>query len=577
MFRDIAVTVFDFRKPVKNFSKSTKILMLAAAFALLLSSITEFLPIYLAPQLFQESGQNSINMQTLLTPFSSIQIFLASLFFSTITKIVLIVGLNYTSASISHEIGQGIMRGILDESYRSSFQKNKDAQLSNVTRKVDSITGGFVAPLFRLFSSAVLLISALVALIVTESYTVLGLISVIIFALMGIWITTKPVMRRINSDVRINLESTLLLANQGISASEEVRLYKLQDYFHQLFAEKDKTLRKAQALGQIIGLLPRQLLELIGIIGFVLGATLIFWLTNIDPLANEMGNTILIAGLAAYKGMPLITQFYSSITVLASNLAITKDLIESLNMSGNLKKDRVFVDEEIRIDASSDLRLCVNQVEFSFSTDKGAIFLPVTFDLETGQRIAIKADSGVGKSTLMRICAGLLQPSAGTCSLLKKGQDQQEDELLELSDFCSFVGQRSFIEDSNIERNVALANIDKPIQPEEIDRALYLACLDDFSSKGHKGVKYEVGLGGSKLSEGQKQRLALARAFYSNRPVYILDEVTSNLDQKTVVKLFTRAKLHFEKKILLVVTHDEWLLNTEFGNNTKVIFKPSSK
>ena len=164
---------------------------------------------------------------------------------------------------------------------------------------------------------------------------------------MIIWATSKPMISRINSEVKSNIESTLLLANQGINASEEVRLYKLQTYFHQLFTEKDRALRKAQALGQVIGLLPRQLLELIAITGFVFGSTLIYWLTNVDPMTNEIGNTFIIAGLAAYKGMPLITQFYSSITVLASNLAITKDLLSSFKMgakrgqrSAGVKKNR---------------------------------------------------------------------------------------------------------------------------------------------------------------------------------------------------------------------------------------------
>ena len=139
-----------------------------------------------------------------------------------------------------------------------------------------------------------------------------------------------------------------------------------------------------------------------------------------------------------------------------------------------------------------------------------------------------------------------------------------------------FCGTTHFIEDSNIERNVVLSSIDERVNSRRLDYALHLACLDEFSSKGEKGLKYEVGLGGSKLSEGQKQRLALARAFYSDRPIYLFDEVTSGLDRKTTAKLFARSREHLDKKILLMITHDEWLLDAEFRNKTKMMFRTNT-
>ena len=100
--------------------------------------------------------------------------------------------------------------------------------------------------------------------------------------------------------------------------------------------------------------------------------------------------------------------------------------------------------------------------------------------------------------------------------------------------------------------------------------------MTNFQVKERKGLKYEVGLGGSKLSEGQKQRLALARAFYSDRPIYLFDEVTSGLDRKTTAKLFARSREHLDKKILLMITHDEWLLDAEFRNKTKMMFRTNT-
>ena len=76
---------------------------------------------------------------------------------------------------------------------------------------------------------------------------------------------------------------------------------------------------------------------------------------------------------------------------------------------------------------------------------KGPLFLPVSLELKQGQRMAIKADSGVGKSTLMRICAGLLKPTVGTCLLVGQRLNQRKPEDLVLSDFCSFVGQRTLL------------------------------------------------------------------------------------------------------------------------------------
>ncbi|MBT3223938.1 MAG: ATP-binding cassette domain-containing protein [Proteobacteria bacterium] len=166
-------------------------------------------------------------------------------------------------------------------------------------------------------------------------------------------------------------------------------------------------------------------------------------------------------------------------------------------------------------------------------TDQRAI-ADVSLDIAKGARVGLVGASGGGKTTLLNVVAGLVRPDGG--SVLVDGLDIS----LALPDWHEQVGvvaQNAFMADASIRFNVAFGLPDEDIDDEQVWWALERAQLLEFVANLEEGLESSVGDRGVRLSGGQVQRLAIARALYKEPLVLLLDEPTASLDRSTEVRL----------------------------------------
>src|SRR5207248_783231 len=150
----------------------------------------------------------------------------------------------------------------------------------------------------------------------------------------------------------------------------------------------------------------------------------------------------------------------------------------------------------------------------------------IRFDLRQGFRVAIVGPSGAGKSTLVRLALRFWDPASGTIRL--NGQDIRHYHLRELRELVAVVAQDTYIFNDTLRANLLLA---RPQADEaEIEAAVEQAQLTEFVRQLPHGLKTRVGEQGLQMSGGERQRLAIARAFLKNAPILILDEAPANLD-----------------------------------------------
>lgn len=172
--------------------------------------------------------------------------------------------------------------------------------------------------------------------------------------------------------------------------------------------------------------------------------------------------------------------------------------------------------------------------------------------------IALVGPSGEGKTTIIRMLLGLIRPQKGDALLLTK--ERKEIRMnADLRDLFSYVPQGNTLFAGTIAENLRLA---KPeATEEEMIEALKTACAWDFVQKNPKGIQAAVGERGRGLSEGQAQRIAIARAILRNAPVLLLDEATSALDVKTERKVLENIMKQHPNKTCIVTTHRPTVLN----------------
>ena len=167
--------------------------------------------------------------------------------------------------------------------------------------------------------------------------------------------------------------------------------------------------------------------------------------------------------------------------------------------------------------------------DLNFSYDKDIKVLKnINFKVSKGEKIGIVGHSGSGKSTLVNLILGLLKPSSGDVLI-----DKQNiyDSLSEWYDLLGYIPQDIYLLNDTIKNNIALGENEKNIKLNLIEKALTMSNSKQFVENLPKNIETDVGNRGISISGGQKQRIGIARAFYRNSKILILDEATNSLDQ----------------------------------------------
>ncbi|WP_436858112.1 peptidase domain-containing ABC transporter [Citrobacter tructae] len=183
----------------------------------------------------------------------------------------------------------------------------------------------------------------------------------------------------------------------------------------------------------------------------------------------------------------------------------------------------------------------------------------VSLSLHAGEQIAIVGESGAGKSTLLRLIAGLFSPQAGGCYVGDVAVPPQQ-----LAQFVCLQSQEDILFNASVRENITLFDAHyRESDRGRIEALLNSLALGDVVSGLPGGIDALIRESHAALSLGQRQRLLLARALYSSRPVLLLDEPTANLDDETAAIVMETIHTHCRKtgKSLIVVTHSDQVLS----------------
>ena len=175
----------------------------------------------------------------------------------------------------------------------------------------------------------------------------------------------------------------------------------------------------------------------------------------------------------------------------------------------------------------------------------------MNFVINKGENIAFTGHSGCGKSTVLKLLMCLYHPDSGSIMIQKS--DRTETELTsQWHRLFAYVPQGNHLMNGTIKEIITFADIQA--DEEKLRLALTISCADEFVSELENGIDTELGERGAGLSEGQMQRIAIARAIYSGAPVLLLDEATSALDEQTEKQLLDNLRSMTDKTVL-IVTH----------------------
>ncbi len=222
--------------------------------------------------------------------------------------------------------------------------------------------------------------------------------------------------------------------------------------------------------------------------------------------------------------------------------------IDRLEEMETMEAEEAQRDEKNRMDGP--LGLDVDDISFSYATDGHTILSHFSHSFKPGSKTALMGHTGAGKTTLFRLFLGLIKPEQGTMTLQNAASKQPINEHTR-SNFV-FVPQGNTLMSGSIRYNLMLA---KPDATDEEMRQVLHTAMADFVFKLPDGMDTECGERGGGLSEGQAQRIAIARGLLRPGNIMLLDEISASLDEQTERELYRRLFATYPQKTMIFITH----------------------
>ena len=457
--------------------------------------------------------------------------------------------LHWTQTRLAYAIGADfsidIYRRTLYQPYSVHLSRNSSEIITGVTTKADSVVYQSLLPLFTIFSSTMMMLATLSALVALQP--VVAIVSITSFG--GIYALVIVLTRsRLSRDSHlINREQTLIVKalQEALGGIRDVLIDGTQQLYCRIYERADRRLRRAQANVGIVAITPRFIVEAVGI---ALIAAMAYVLA-VSP--QGFGSTIPIMGmlaLGAQRMLPVLQQAYSSWTIIRSGQVALMDALELMDQSlpahaAEPSPSPLAFQRDIGFDTLS----------FRYSPTRPWVLQGLTLRIPKGGRAGFIGTTGSGKSTLLDIVMGLLIPTEG--SLQIDGVKITSSNCRAWQAHIAHVPQSIYLADTTVAENIAFGVPSSQIDYGRIQWAAQRAQIADSIESWEHGYETLVGERGVRLSGGQRQRIGIARALYKEVDVIVFDEATSALDNETERAVMAAINGLGDNLTILMVAH----------------------
>jgi ABC-type multidrug transport system fused ATPase/permease subunit len=464
---------------------------------------------------------------------------------AVVTGIIRIVlawaGQKYVFA-IRHDIGVALYDRMLHQPYMFHVGVNSSRIISSL-ENVPRLASGMLMPMLQGGIAIFIGLFVVGGLVMLSPFA--ATVAILGFGLIygGLSLTAGRGLRRNAQVLAKRSRERLQTLQEGLGGIGDVLLDNTQALYVRKFARIDRELSDAQSANALVAVTPRFVAEAVGVILMVSLAVVL------NRQVGGAAASLPILGalaLGAQRLLPLMQQCYFGWASLLGHRSLFFDIV------GLLQRP---VTNRAATEPLPPFRsnIGLKRIGFEYSSDRHFTLTDVTLEIPTGSRVGFVGKTGSGKTTLVNIIMGLLDPTSGEMRVdghlltpSNKGSWQKQ---------VAHVPQFIFLTDGSIAENVAFG-----ISPQEIDfdklrRVCGLADIAEFIESLPRGYSTSVGERGVRLSGGQIQRIGLARALYKDATVLVLDEATSALDDATEANIIDAVQRLGRTYTVLMIAH----------------------
>lgn len=441
-------------------------------------------------------------------------------------------------------IAEKFMYYYLFSPYKSSLNTTPSEKIYNITFLVSQSLDCFIFRIINLITNG-----AIVAMILSLLFSKFLFAAMVtsIFILFSLSFHNKIFKNKI-SEIAQNLLRISSKSNEKIMESvhniKEIKILSAEDYFYNDYVKSQQELAKITFENNFYNSIPPYIIELLVVISLFILAGIIS-LQNIENTSWMIASYAIIAA-SIFRIAPALNRVQTSLNVINTSRNFVRTMIMEYE-----KCDFNLTEKQHQSEISFNNSIRLNDVSFSYK--KTPVIKNLSLEINKGQFYGIIGLSGAGKSTLADILMGLLPIDSG--EIFVDETQLSQNNFNSLRKLTGYVPQQINILDGSFKRNVAFGIKEEEIDDSKVIEALKKSQLLDIVSQYAEGINSKVIVGSSGLSQGQKQRLAIARVLYRNPELLIFDEATSSLDVETEHEITQMLNELKGEKTIIAIAH----------------------
>ena len=468
-----------------------------------------------------------------------------------IFKSLFLVGSTYINQRIQDKINLRLVSDVYSSYLNKRYEFHINNHSSVLLRNLGYVDGidGIMMRLINFYSDLILAIMAFSMVLFIDFKVTIIAISIMTAVLLTYSLFTRFSIEKFGSNSQSFHSLYMKNMMEGIKSYKEILLSGKQQFFSNRNKEFKQESLKYNLKFSIIEVIPKHILELIFVFGIL--ASTYYLTTNNEIDFYEYLPLIGVIVLGLYKILPRLLGIFSSYQQFKYLVPIIDILYEAI---AQMEKDKAYdLKSELGKPILFQEKIELKDVSFSYSNK--LILRDLNLLIKKNSCIGIRGESGAGKSTILNILTGLISPTKGKILI-----DEIEQNLSTKSwqSKIGFVSQNTHLLDDTIKTNIVFSSDKLLVDEKLMNECIKKSGLDDYIQSSENGLETIVGENGAKISGGQIQRIGIARAFYKQPEILILDEPTNSLDKDNENKIIdTLKKLKGNVTMIMVSHRDE--------------------
>lgn len=446
------------------------------------------------------------------------------------------------------DITSKFMEYYLYAPYKDIMKIENSSKLHTIENLCNTAIDGFIMRGLNLLTNSIIIIMIIGLLFIKFPIPAIG---TLLFTVFAMFIQNKFFKKQtlmIGSKMNTvykHYKSSIL---ENIENIKELKILSAEQTFFDNYLINEKEFRKIQLLQGFYNAIPPYIVEMLIVTALLILTCIITIQTSYSENSSILVASFAVVIAALFRIAPALNRIQTSII----NINATRNIVKNINEEfekcnlGNFKKSDFVTTEKIEFKNKIELK----NICFSYNSSK-EVLQNISFEINKGYFIGIIGLSGAGKSTLADVLTGILPPDSG--NIFVDGLQLNQSNFAQFRQIIGYVPQQINILDKSIKKNVAWGC--KTIDENGVIKALKSAQLYDIIKNYPEGINSNIIVGSNGLSQGQKQRLAIARALYRDPEIIILDEATSALDVQVEHEITDMLKSLSSSKTIIAIAH----------------------